>query len=162
MPARTLPLTEFLPATASEYYRRWLQRNQATHGVSAVTAFLREHPFMFGSQIGVIAGGYSLWVQRSGVKDGPEAFGEYISDRYKRWRAGRIEARQGHHRIQSKKSAQLRNGGRYGSPASEDTLLAVDPVARSRGASVPGPLGNPRGSRPPARSGYGSDELGEA
>lgn len=96
MPTRPLPLTELLPASASEYYRHWLQRNHhMKHGVSAVTAFVREHPFMFGGQIGVIAGGYSLWVRRSGGQDGPETFGEYVSGRYERWRAARREAREG-------------------------------------------------------------------
>lgn len=95
MPARTMPLTEFLPATAPEYYRRWLGHNRhLKHGDAAVGAFVREHPSMFGGQTGVVAGGYSIWVVRSGGKDDPETFGGYIADRYERWRAARIEARQ--------------------------------------------------------------------
>lgn len=93
MPTRSLPLTEFLPAGAAEYYRHWLQRNHKKHGVAAVADFVREHPFMFGQQIGVIVGGYFRWSERPGGEDSPDAFGEHINFRYDRWRAARREAR---------------------------------------------------------------------
>lgn len=93
MPTRSAPLTEFLPASAAEYYRHWLQRNHLKHGVAAVADFAREHPFMFGRQIGVTGGGFFRWAKRSGGEDSPDAFGEYVSFRYDRWRAARVEAR---------------------------------------------------------------------
>lgn len=93
MPARSLPLTEFLPASAAEYYRRWLQRNHKRHGTSGVGDFIREHPFMFGLEIGIVAGGYFRWAERPGGEDSPDAFAEYIGFRYERWRAARVEAR---------------------------------------------------------------------
>lgn len=93
MPKRPLPLTEFLPASAAEYYRQWLQRKRLKHGVAAVSEFAREHPFMFGQEIGVIAGGYFRWAEQPGHEDGADAFGAYMSTRYERWRAARVEAR---------------------------------------------------------------------
>ncbi len=92
MPRRSLPLTEFLPASAAEYYRRWLQRNHLKHDVAAVAEFAREHPFMFGQEIGVTTRGYFRWAERPG-DDSPDAFSRYISFRYERWRAARVEAR---------------------------------------------------------------------
>ena len=93
MPTRSLPLTEVLPASAAEYYRHWLQRNHLKHGVAAVADFAREHAFMFGRQIGVTTGGYFRGVERPGREDSPDAFGEYVSFRYDRWRVARVEAR---------------------------------------------------------------------
>lgn len=93
MPTRSLPLTELLPTSAAVYYRRWLQRKHLKHGVAAIADFAREHPFMFGQRIGVIAGGYFRWAERPRGDDGPDAFGEYISLRYERWRAARVDAR---------------------------------------------------------------------
>lgn len=93
MPARSTPLTEFLPTSAAEYYRRWLQRNHKRHGAAAVGDFTREHPFMFGHEIGIVAGGYFRWADRPGGEDSPDAFGQYIGFRYERWRAARVDAR---------------------------------------------------------------------
>jgi len=93
VPARSLSLTEFLPTSAAEYYRQWLQRKRLKHGVAAVSEFAREHAFMCGQQIGVIAGGYFRWAERPGGEDSADAFGAYISSRYERWREARVEAR---------------------------------------------------------------------
>lgn len=93
MPTRALPLTEFLPASAAEYYRQWLRRNHMKHGIAGVGDFVRAHPFMFGREIGITTGGYFRWAERPGGEDSPDAFGQHISFRYERWRAMRVEAR---------------------------------------------------------------------
>lgn len=93
MPYRSVSLGKYLPATALEYYVRWLAEERRTHRPSAVRDFVRAHPFMFGTSAEVTVRGYERRLVRT--PDDPETFAAYIATRYERWRAARAAARSG-------------------------------------------------------------------
>ena len=91
MPWRSVSLGAYLPATALEYYQRWLKDERRSHDATAVRDFVHSHPFMFGSSVEVTVHGYVRRIVRE--PDGPETFARHIATRYERWRAARVAAR---------------------------------------------------------------------